>query len=332
MKRILLIGTGGTIASELTESGLTPELSTEQLLSHIPSISEFCRADCLQILNLDSTNIAPQHWLAMARCIREHYDDYDGFVVLHGTDTMAYSASALAFMLENLAKPVIFTGAQIPLGQIRTDGRDNIINSMLIAASGRVHEVCIYFNGLLLRGCRSVKRSSDQFEAFAAPNDTPLAFAGIQIQYKRSALRPVPEGEFRFQPLSELPIGVVKVFPGIQFAHFASLMTEKLRGVVLETFGAGNIPGAAQNALLPIIERAYQNGTIIVVCSQCSQGTVSLGTYASSAALHEVGAVNGHDMTTEAAFAKLYYLLSRSDDPEWVKGQLGRDLRGDLTE
>ena len=192
--------------------------------------------------------------------------------------------------------------------------------------------MCIYFNGLLLRGCRSVKRSSDQFEAFAAPNDTPLAFAGIQIQYKRSALRPVPEGEFRFQPLSELPIGVVKVFPGIQFAHFASLMTEKLRGVVLETFGAGNIPGAAQNALLPIIERAYQNGTIIVVCSQCSQGTVSLGTYASSAALHEVGAVNGHDMTTEAAFAKLYYLLSRSDDPEWVKGQLGRDLRGELTE
>ena len=245
---------------------------------------------------------------------------------------MAYSASALAFMLENLAKPVIFTGAQIPLGQIRTDGRDNIINSMLIAASGRVHEVCIYFNGLLLRGCRSVKRSSDQFEAFAAPNDTPLAFAGIQIQYKRSALRPVPEGKFRFQPLSELPIGVVKVFPGIQFAHFASLMTEKLRGVVLETFGAGNIPGAAQNALLPIIERAYQNGTIIVVCSQCSQGTVSLGTYASSAALHEVGAVNGHDMTTEAAFAKLYYLLSRSDDPEWVKSQLGRDLRGELTE
>ena len=182
--------------------------------------------------------------------------------------------------------------------------------------------MCIYFNGLLLRGCRSVKRSSDQFEAFAAPNDMPLAFAGIQIQYKRSALRPVPEGEFRFQPLSELPIGVVKVFPGIQFAHFASLMTEKLRGVVLETFGAGNIPGAAQNALLPII----------VVCSQCSQGTVSLGTYASSAALHEVGAVNGHDMTTEAAFAKLYYLLSRSDDPEWVKSQLGRDLRGELTE
>ena len=305
-RRICIIYTGGTIGMIPSERGYVPLL--------------------------DSSDVAVREWNQMGRAIADRYDDYDGFVVLHGTDTMAYSASALAFMLENLAKPVIFTGAQIPLGQIRTDGRDNIINSMLIAASGRVHEVCIYFNGLLLRGCRSVKRSSDQFEAFAAPNDMPLAFAGIQIQYKRSALRPVPEGEFRFQPLSELPIGVVKVFPGIQFAHFASLMTEKLRGVVLETFGAGNIPGAAQNALLPIIERAYQNGTIIVVCSQCSQGTVSLGTYASSAALHEVGAVNGRDMTTEAAFAKLYYLLSRSDDPEWVKGQLGRDLRGELTE
>ena len=147
-----------------------------------------------------------------------------------------------------------------------------------------------------------------------------------------SALRPVPEGEFRFQPLSELPIGVVKVFPGIQFAHFASLMTEKLRGVVLETFGAGNIPGAAQNALLPIIDRAYKNGTIITVCSQCSQGAVSLGTYAASSALRRVGAVNGRDMTTEAALAKSYYLLSISDDMAFVKAQMQESLRGELTE
>ena len=335
-RRICIIYTGGTIGMIPSERGYIPSSGAfRRLLRAIPDLywDAMPEWDVVEFAPLlDSSDVAVREWNQMGRAIAERYDDYDGFVVLHGTDTMAYSASALAFMLENLAKPVIFTGAQIPLGQIRTDGRDNIINSMLIAASGRVHEVCIYFNGLLLRGCRSVKRSSDQFEAFAAPNDTPLAFAGIQIQYKRSALRPVPEGEFRFQPLSELPIGVVKVFPGIQFAHFASLMTEKLRGVVLETFGAGNIPGAAQNALLPIIERAYQNGTIIVVCSQCSQGTVSLGTYASSAALHEVGAVNGRDMTTEAAFAKLYYLLSRSDDTEWVKSQLGRDLRGELTE
>ena len=235
-------------------------------------------------------------------------------------------------MLENLSKPVIFTGSQIPLGQIRSDGRDNIISSLLIAASGQVHEVCIYFNGVLLRGNRSTKRSSDQFEAFESPNDAPLAHAGIQIEYKKRVLRPASSEPFRLQPFKELPIGVIKIFPGIQFDYFESLMTDKLKGVVLETFGAGNIPGSAQNALLPIIDRAYKNGTIITVCSQCSQGAVSLGTYAASSALRRVGAVNGRDMTTEAALAKSYYLLSISDDMAFVKAQMQKSLRGELTE
>ena len=146
---------------------------------------------------------------------------------------MAYSASAISFMLENLSKPVIFTGSQIPLGQIRSDGRDNIISSLLIAASGQVHEVCIYFNGVLLRGNRSTKRSSDQFEAFESPNDAPLAHAGIQIEYKKRVLRPASSEPFRLQPFKELPIGVIKIFPGIQFDYFESLMTDKLKGVVL---------------------------------------------------------------------------------------------------
>ena len=281
---------------------------------------------------LDSSDITVREWNQIGSAIAERYEDYDGFVVLHGTDTMAYSASAISFMLENLSKPVIFTGSQIPLGQIRSDGRDNIISSLLIAASGQVHEVCIYFNGVLLRGNRSTKRSSDQFEAFESPNDAPLAHAGIQIEYKKRVLRPASEEAFRFQPFKELPIGVIKIFPGIQFDYFASLMTDKLKGVVLETFGAGNIPGSAQNALLPIIERAYQNGTIITVCSQCSQGAVSLGTYAASSALRRVGAVNGRDMTTEAALAKSYYLMSVSDDMAFVKSQMQKNLRGELTE
>lgn len=335
-KRICILYTGGTIGMVPSEKGYVPSSGAFlELLRSIPDLywKDMPNWDVVEFDPLlDSSDITVREWNQIGSAIAERYDDYDGFVVLHGTDTMAYSASAISFMLENLSKPIIFTGSQIPLGQIRSDGRDNIISSVLIAASGEVHEVCIYFNGVLLRGNRSTKRSSDQFEAFEAPNDAPLAHAGIQIVYKRRALRPACTEPFRFQPFKELPIGVIKIFPGIQFDYFESLMTDKLKGVVLETFGAGNIPGSAQNALLPIIDRAYKNGTIITVCSQCSQGAVSLGTYAASSALRRVGAVNGKDMTTEAALAKSYYLLSVSDDMAWVKAQMQKNLRGELTE
>lgn len=335
-KRICILYTGGTIGMVPSEKGYVPSSGAFlELLRSIPDLywQDMPDWDVVEFDPLlDSSDITVREWNQIGSAIAERYDDYDGFVVLHGTDTMAYSASAISFMLENLSKPVIFTGSQIPLGQIRSDGRDNIISSVLIAASGEVHEVCIYFNGVLLRGNRSTKRSSDQFEAFESPNDAPLAHAGIQIAYKRRVLRPESTEPFRLQPFKELPIGVIKIFPGIQFDYFESLMTDKLKGVVLETFGAGNIPGSAQNALLPIIDRAYKNGTIITVCSQCSQGAVSLGTYAASSALRRVGAVNGKDMTTEAALAKSYYLLSVSDDMAWVKAQMQKSLRGELTE
>ena len=336
-KRICILYTGGTIGMVPSEKGYVPSSGAFlDLLRAIPDLywADMPAWDVVEFEPLlDSSDITgPRNGTRSEAAIAERYEDYDGFVVLHGTDTMAYSASAISFMLENLSKPVIFTGSQIPLGQIRSDGRDNIISALLIAASGQVHEVCIYFNGVLLRGNRSTKRSSDQFEAFESPNDAPLAHAGIQIEYKKRVLRPASEEAFHFQPFKELPIGVIKIFPGIQFDYFASLMTDKLKGVVLETFGAGNIPGSAQNALLPIIERAYQNGTIITVCSQCSQGAVSLGTYAASSALRRVGAVNGRDMTTEAALAKSYYLMSVSDDMAFVKSQMQKNLRGELTE
>lgn len=336
MKNVLIIYTGGTIGMTRTENGYAPQSGQfRRAMEAIPDLyaEQMPRWDMLEMDPLlDSSNMTVHEWNKIAQLVADHYDAYDGFVVLHGTDTMAYSASAISFMLENLSKPVIFTGSQIPLGQIRSDGRDNIISSLLIAASGQVHEVCIYFNGVLLRGNRSTKRSSDQFEAFESPNDAPLAHAGIQIEYKKRVLRPASSEPFRLQPFKELPIGVIKIFPGIQFDYFESLMTDKLKGVVLETFGAGNIPGSAQNALLPIIDRAYKNGTIITVCSQCSQGAVSLGTYAASSALRRVGAVNGRDMTTEAALAKSYYLLSISDDMAFVKAQMQRNLCGELTE
>nr|MCR4805649.1 asparaginase domain-containing protein [Clostridia bacterium] len=251
--------------------------------------------------------------------------------VLHGTDTMAYTASALSFMLEGLTKPVVLTGSQIPLCELRSDGRDNLITSMLIASGQKAREVCIYFGGKLLRGNRSTKYSADGLIAFASPNYPQLAEAGITIDYNQPALQPSPQEPFRLQPMAEIPIGVLKVFPGIQFGLFESIMTESLKGIVVETFGAGNIP-AGGGALLPIIRRAFENGSIICVCSQCPQGTVSLGTYETSSELKKAGAVSGKDLTTEAAVAKLYYLFSKGLGASEIKRLMEVPLRGEMRE
>ena len=336
-KRVCILYTGGTIGMVPTELGYAPK--QKYFSSLLDEISQLKNKDMpnWDVVEfdplLDSANVAVEQWVNIGREIRDRYNNYDGFVVLHGTDTMSYTASALSFMLDGLNKPVVFTGSQIPLCELRSDGRDNLINSMLIAADGVANEVCLYFAGKLLRGNRSTKVSADELMAFASPNYPALANVGIDIMYNRQALMmPKQAREFSLTEMKQVPIGVLKIFPGIQFDYFASLMTDKLKGVVLETFGAGNIPGSAQNALLPIIDRAYKNGTIITVCSQCSQGAVSLGTYAASSALRRVGAVNGRDMTTEAALAKSYYLMSVSDDMAFVKSQMQKSLRGELTE
>ena len=333
-KKICLLYTGGTIGMTRSENGYVPE--RDAFLHMLRGISDLNRPDSpkFDVIEfdplLDSCNIAVCEWNQMGQAIADHYAEYDGFVILHGTDTMSYSASALSFMLENLAKPVIFTGAQIPLCEIRSDARGNIVNAVLIAAAGIVNEVCIYFDGRLLRGNRSTKKSSDQFAAFESPNYPLLAEAGIQIRYLPANIRPRPEAPFRFQPFAEVPIGVIKLFPGIQFELFEHIMTESLKGVILESFGAGNIP-SSRTSILPIIEKAHRNGSIIVVCSQCVQGTVTLGTYATSKALHDIGAVDGHDMNTEAALAKLYFLLSKGYPMEVVRQLMTRNLCGELT-
>ena len=280
---------------------------------------------------LDSSNMTVSDWNEIGKIIAESYESYDAFVVLHGTDTMAYTASALSFMLEGLAKPVILTGSQIPLCELRSDGRDNRITSMLIAGAGKLKEVAIYFAGELLRGNRSMKYSADGLIAFSSPNYPPLAEAGISINYnEKMLLSPVPE-PFRLQTFGDVPIGVIKVFPGIQFELFESIMTESLKGIVIETFGAGNIPAGESSALLPIIKKAFDNGTVLIVCSQCPQGTVSLGAYETSSALKMAGAVSGRDITTEAAVAKLYYLFSKYEDKERVKEGMEKNLRGEIT-
>ena len=332
-KKICLIHTGGTIGMTRSENGYVP--SQGYLAGMLEGISDLYvegmpSFDLYELSPLlDSSNMAVNEWNMIGGKIAELYDRYDGFVILHGTDTMAYTASSLSFMLENLDKPVILTGSQIPLCEIRSDGRDNLITSIIIAAEGVIREVCLYFGGMLLRGNRATKMSADGLIAFSSPNMHPLAEAGISIRYNQAG-RIRPSGEFSFTPFSEVPIGVLKVFPGINFSLFDAVMTEKLRGIVLETFGAGNIPGEG-NSLLPIIRTAFSAGAVITVCSQCPQGTVSLGAYAASSELVRAGAVSGYDMTTEAAVAKLYYLFSHGYTKEEIKKMMETNLRGELT-
>ncbi len=335
-KKVLIIYTGGTVGMKKTEQGYTPAPGfLAEVMDLIPDMSreDFPSWDLYEMSPLlDSSNMAVREWNAIASVIYENYENYEGFVVLHGTDTMAYTASALSFILSGLDKPVVLTGSQIPLSEIRSDGRDNLITSVLIAAAGVVPEVCLYFCGKLLRGNRAMKMSADGLVAFDSPNYPHLADAGISIRYNLPALmkRKAAGTKLDFSPFSEVPIGVLKVFPGIQFGLFEEIMTETLSGIVLETFGAGNIPGDG-NDLLPIIKKAFASGAVITVCSQCPSGTVILGAYETSSSLKAAGAVSGRDMTTEAAVAKLYYLLSQDLPKQQIKRMMETDLCGEMS-
>ncbi len=334
-KKICLIYTGGTIGMVHSERGYVP--SGEGFLRLLDTLPELKHPDFPDFETvvfsplLDSSDMAVEDWNKLGHTIASRYEACDGFVVLHGTDTMAYSASALSFMLENLEKPVIITGSQIPLYELRSDGRDNLISAMLLAASDRIREVCIYFGGQLLRGNRATKLSADGMQAFDSPNCPPLVEAGIDFKYRAVPPVPLSQGPFRLQPFRNIPLGVLKVFPGIRFELFEGIMTESLKGVVLESFGAGNIPGA-QTALLPVLKKAHESGSLVVVRSQCPQGRVNLGSYAASQALKDIGAADGADMTTEAALAKLYYLFSKELDSAEIKKLFETNLRGERSE
>lgn len=336
-KRVYIAYTGGTIGMARRDDGSyapAPGYLAE-LMAALPELRD-PRAPAYTVREYeqlrDSATMAPADWTAMAEDIAARYGDYDGFVVLHGTDTMAYTASALAFMLRGLGKPVVLTGAQIPLCEVRSDGRENLITALLIAAHEPIPEVCLSFGSRLLRGCRAVKVNASGLDAFESPNFPPLAQIGIAIDLDRRLLLPPPAADapLSVQPIGDVRIGALRLFPGIS-AQMVAAVLAPLQGLVLETYGSGNGP-ANDPAFLAALAEASARGVVVVNCTQCLRGRVDQAAYAAGASLAAAGVVGGHDLTAEAALAKLYYLFSAGHGPEAARELMGRSLRGELTE
>ena len=338
---VLLIYTGGTIGmkEKSDEQGLVP-FDFSGIADEVPELRKFaCRIDNYTFDPLiDSSDVEPALWQQLARLIKDRYNDYDGFVILHGTDTMAYSASALSFMLDDLDKPVIFTGSQLPIDRPRTDGKENLISSVEIAtakdADGRalVPEVCIFFDSRLLRGNRSTKVNATGFDAFASPNYPALATAGINIKYNN---RIIHYGSGRHRELKintslDTRVSILKVHPGITEQVVRDiLLGSQTRAVIIETYGSGN--AISKDWFLSIIKESSERGRILLNVTQCQSGDVNMELYATGRALKNAGVVSGYDSTTEAALGKLFYLMGASGDNEQVKSLLGKNLKGEIS-
>ncbi len=334
--KILLIYTGGTIGMMKDfESGALKAFDFGRLLERIPELQQLdCDIETLSFENpIDSSNMSLHHWVAMAETIEANYDSFDGFVVLHGSDTMSYSASALSFMLENLSKPVIFTGSQLPIGDLRTDAKENLITAIQVASlhkSGKalIREVCLYFEYKLYRGNRTTKINAEHFNAFASPNYPALAESGVHLKVADELLHQPNEEKLKVHKLLNDNVVILKLFPGISKVVLESILAiYGLRGLILETYGSGNAP--TDDWFIGALKSAIDNGIHILNVTQCSGGSVNMGQYETSTQLRNIGVISGKDITTEAAVTKMMFLLSIPDID--VAEMLQVSLRGEMS-
>ncbi|WP_341501144.1 asparaginase [Gallaecimonas sp. GXIMD4217] len=332
-KRIYVAYTGGTIGMQMSEQGYicVPGFLVDSVNSHAefhrPEMPAFHIHEYSPLI--DSSDMTPADWQRIANDIRDQYDQYDGFVILHGTDTMAYTASALSFMLEDLDKPVIVTGSQIPLSALRSDGQENLLTALYLAAEYPVPEVSLFFNHKLYRGNRCTKAHADGFDAFASPNMAPLVEAGIHIKQVAGVIAEPLGRKLKVHEITPQPIGVVRLYPGIDPVIIEHVIQQPVKALILQTYGVGNAPSNPR--LLGALKEASERGVVIVNLSQCFKGSVNMSGYATGSGLASAGVISGHDMTMEAALTKLHFLLSQELDPEQIRAQMVRDLRGELS-